>query len=269
MGMRMNTGLLLKGAPLCAMLFIASWRGDTRAQAGPVLPCGVEEPVPAYPELGAASVERYWQPADVSKDWTPPPCTAWAASPFAGLVTTVARFRHTGNADSMLRRIGAISDLAGVRYWSPTHGKWQTLIVEATALGGPSAKLRRGDFAPDELRSGGTVYFEQTDNLMGKAIYRLRVLESSEGRVVFTIENESAMRYLLFTLLPAGGMQTIHFLERETPGVWRYYGIVRTGEHASKLLTAHPASSINRAVAFFRHYAGIPYDLEPPGAPDK
>jgi hypothetical protein len=61
-------------------------------------------------------------------------------------------------------------------------------------------------------------------------------------------------------------MQSIYFLDRESDGVWRYYSIARTGRNASRLAAGHAASSINRAVAFYRALAGIPTDQEPPAA---
>jgi hypothetical protein len=61
-------------------------------------------------------------------------------------------------------------------------------------------------------------------------------------------------------------MQSVYFMERESPGVWRYYSIVRTGKNANSLTIGHEASSINRAVAFYRYLAGIATDKEPPAA---
>lgn len=74
------------------------------------------------------------------------------------------------------------------------------------------------------------------------------------------------MRYLFVTLFHPGEMQSIYFLDRESDYVWRYYSIARTGRKASRLAAGHEASSINRAVAFYRSLAGIPTDLEPPAA---
>jgi hypothetical protein len=61
-------------------------------------------------------------------------------------------------------------------------------------------------------------------------------------------------------------MQTAYFLERREPGVWNFYSLTRTRMASSLLPTGSEASYINRAVAFFRHVAGIPTDQEPPGA---
>jgi hypothetical protein len=61
-------------------------------------------------------------------------------------------------------------------------------------------------------------------------------------------------------------MQSIYFLDRESDGVWRYYGMVRTGKNASRLTAGNASSAINRAVAFYRHFVGIPTAQEPPAA---
>jgi hypothetical protein len=61
-------------------------------------------------------------------------------------------------------------------------------------------------------------------------------------------------------------MQSIYYLDRESENIWRYYGIVRTGKIASGLIPGNDYSSINRAVAFYRHLVGIPTNQEPPVA---
>ena len=232
--------------------------------AQPQLPCG-QEAIPQYPSLLSPPVVTFWSQSGIGAHWQPPVCTGWSASGFSTLVTTVARFRDASDTDALLRRIGAISHLAGMRYWSTTHQRWQTLITEAHAVTGPQGS-RRQDFSPNEMKEGAILHFEQTDNLAGKAVYRLRVAEASPNRIVFDVENVTTMRYLLLTLFHPGELQTIYFLDREAPDIWRYYGVVRSGRNASGLTTGKESSSINRAVAFFRHLAQIPDDLEPPAA---
>jgi hypothetical protein len=104
------------------------------------------------------------------------------------------------------------------------------------------------------------------DNLSGKAIYRMHILEASASRLVFDIDNISTIRYYLIPVLRPGELQSIYFLDRESGGVWRYYSIMRTGQKANGLIARNGSSSVNRAVAFFRHMVGIPTDQEPPGA---
>ena len=101
------------------------------------------------------------------------------------------------------------------------------------------------------------LYFEQVDNLSGKAIYRMHMVEASASRVVFDVENLSTMRYYFIPIFHPGELQSMYFLDRESDKVWRYYSIVRTGNESS---------SVNRAVAFYRYLVGIPATQEPPGA---
>ncbi len=183
------------------------------------------------------------------------------------MVVTVARFRHASGVEDLLRRIGAISELVGMRYWSTTHKRWQTLIVRSYALPGPAGDRSRKDFSPDEIEEGNCLYFQQEDNLSGKAIYRMRIQSASPDRLVFDTENISTVRYFRWPLFRPGEIQSIYFLERESQDVWRYYSIARTGKNASTLTAGHDASSVNRAVAFYRYLAGIPTDKEPPAAP--
>ena len=101
------------------------------AQLGPQPPCGGDARSP-YPGLDNSPIVKFWSESEFGRDWRPPACTGWADAGFSTLITTVARFRYTSGADGLLRHIGAISELAGMRYWSTTHQQWQTLIVNAS-----------------------------------------------------------------------------------------------------------------------------------------
>jgi hypothetical protein len=240
-------------------------QAHSHAQSGPQPPCGLD-PVPAYPGAESSPVVKFWSETDFGRDWKPPACTGWSEAGFSSLVTLVARFRYTSGTESLLRRVGAISELEGMRYWSTTHKQWQTLILDSHAVTAARPNQPRQDFAPDELQEGKVLYLEQADNLSGAANYRMHMAEVSANRLVFDVENISTMRYFLFTLFHPGEMQSIYFLDRESDDVWRYYSISRTGRNASRLVAGHAASSINRAVAFYRSLVGIPTDQEPPAA---
>jgi hypothetical protein len=252
--------------PLVLLAVILYGEASNNIDSGPKPPCG-STTVPPYPDVDKPPVVKAWDSSDLAPDWTPPACTGWTTPGFRSLVVTVARFRHRSGAEGLVRRIGAISELAGLRYWSTTHKQWQTLIVSAYALSGSADGRRRKDFPPDEITEGKALYFQQEDNLSGKATYRMHILSISPDRLVFATENTSTMRYFLLPIFHTGEMQSIYFLERESQDVWRYYSIARTGANASKLAGGHAASSINRAVAFYRYLAAIPADLEPPAAP--
>jgi hypothetical protein len=191
-----------------ALLAMLLCQAQGYAQLGPQPPCG-EEPIPLYPGLDDSAIVKSWSKSDFGRDWRPPACTGWAAVGFTTLVTTVARFRHTSEAEGLLRHIGAISELAGMRYWSTTHKQWQTLIVDAHAMADLQPGQRREDFTLDEMQEGKVLYFEQVDNLSGKAIYRMHIVEASEDRLVFDVENVSTMHYLLIPILHPGEIQSI------------------------------------------------------------
>jgi len=238
---------------------------DVESQLGPQPPCGID-PIPFYPGSDDLAIVKSWSKSDLGLDWKPPACTGWAEVGFTTLVTVAARFPHTSEASGLFRQIGAISELAGMRYWSTTHKQWRTLIVDAYALTDLQSGRRRGDFTSDEMKEGKVLYFEQVDNLSGKAVYRMHIVEASARRLVFDVENVSTMRYFLIPILHPGDLQSMYFLDRESESVWRYYSIVRTGKNANGLIAGNESSSVNRAVAFYRHLVGIPTAQEPPGA---
>lgn len=251
--------------PLIVFAAILCGEGSVRADTGPQPPCG-SAAFPPYPDLENSPAVRVWDRAESGRDWIPPACTGWTDSGFTTLVATVARFRHASGVEGLLRRVGAISKHAGIRYWSTTHKRWQTLIINARALSEAAGDRPREDFSPGEMTEGKSLYFQQEDNLTGKAIYRMRIRSASPDRLVFDTENIDTMRYFRMPIFRPGGVQSITFLDRESQDVWRYYSLTRTGKNASLLTAGYETSSINRAVALYRHLAGIPTDKEPPAS---
>jgi len=229
----------------------------------PQPPCGTEAK-PPYPDVDQPPAVKLWDRSSLGRDWRPPSCLGWSAPGFSTLISTAARF-HANGSEELLRRIGGISGRTSIRYWSTTHKGWRPLIVNAAALAGPGGSTRP-DFSAADLTPGTLRYFQQNDSLSGKATYQLQVASVSPDRLVFETENVTGLHYMLMPLFPPHELQAIYFLNRESPGIWRYYSLARTGKEASSLAAGHDASAINRAVAFFRYFAGIPTDQEPPAA---
>ena len=235
-------------------------------ESRPELPCE-NVPFPSWSELDKQPVTKFWDGGELGRDWMPPTCSGWTARGFSTLVATAGRFRGSSGITDIHRRVGSISKFEGLLYWSTTHKRWQTMIVDAHAMTGPTKGQRRTDFSTDEISAGSVLYYQQSDNLSGKALYRMHIITATSDRLVFETKNISTMRYLLIPLFHPGDLQSIYFLDREDTGpknVWRYYSLARTGRDASSLVTGHEASSVNRAVAFYRYLAGIPTDTEPP-----
>jgi hypothetical protein len=223
-------------------------------------PCG-SPPVPAYP---AASIS----PAVLTKtltDWLPPPCAGWLGLSPNRVVAVAGRIREPGGAATLLGRFGAISSLRGMQYWSETEQSWQTLIIDAFSVVDAAGTNRRGDFRPEEMRPGASLYSAERDNRSSQnVIYRMQVLESTPNRVVVSITNVSPVRQYFITLFAPGELKTTYFLDRLGPDDWGYYAL--SGATTGLVTGGHPASWVNRAIAFYRHFVGIPTNTEPPAA---
>jgi len=197
----------------------------------------------------------------------PPACTGWTAPGAKVLVGLAASFRDEGGVDELAARLGAVSRLREIRYWSVTDKAWRPLVTDAAAVYGPDDRRRRGDFTAAEMAQGNDLYFVQHDSRsMGEVLYRMRVLEKSGRRLVVKVENASPIRFLALTLFGANALQTITFVEHRGPGVWGYYNLSRSAKTASWFAGGHQESYVNRAVALYRHFAGIPTDENPPAA---
>jgi len=229
------------------------------------VPCGVA-PEPAFAEPGTPPNVRVSR-GKAAHGWVPPTCTGWATLSADMIVALAGSFRHDGEIDTLLARVGAVSAKKGVRYWSTTEKTWQPLVNDAFALSGPDVSLRRADFAASYFKAGQVLYFAQNDNrTVGDCVFRDSVLVVDSERLMISSENVSPLKKMMVTLFDPGDMQTVYFIERRAPGVWGFYSLTRV-RMASPLLPAGSDSSyVNRSAALFRHIAGIPTDQEPPAA---
>jgi hypothetical protein len=265
------SGLLTGQRDVLALVAVVLWLlGPDMAAAaenGPRPPCG-ESVRPEYAGPGARPSVEVWNDEELSGAWVPPACTGWTARDDRLLLALAGSFHHEGGVEDLLSRFGAISTLTDIRYWSVSDKAWLPLVTEATALSAPDAERRRADFGITDLVVGRDLFIAQNDNRSsGTVIYRMRVLEVRPERLVIQTENVTAVRKWLLQLFGPGDIQAVYFLERSSPDVWGYYSLTRT-DAGSKLLSGrHEASYVNRAVALYRHFAGIPTDRDPPAAP--
>lgn len=235
---------------------------------GPQPPCGTVA-APAYSPPGMPPAIVTWHGDDLARSgWKPPDCSGWAPSSHSRFVLAIAgSFRFDGGTDELAARVGAISALRDVRYWSVTDKLWRPLLNDASALSRPDPRSRRADFGPAEMTAGSELYYWENDSRSGKVVHQMTVLVRNPARLVIAIENRTPVRFLLVTLFDPGALQSVEFFDLVSPGVWGFYLLTRTGEGVSALAGGHEASYINRAVAIFRHLAGLQTDEEPPASP--
>jgi len=251
--------------PFLVALLLLSTSG-LAATGGPQPPCGAAA-TPAYPTPTVSPVVKVWRGDDLRRSgWMPADCLGWPSPSHTNLILALAgSFPFTGTADELVARIGAISTLRSVRYWSVTDKAWHPLVIDASALSRPDPRSRRSDFLTAEMTVGSELYYWENDSRTGKVVHRMTVRERSPTRVVIATENMTPIRLLLVTLFEPGALQGVEFVERVSPGVWGVYLLARADE-GSPLASGHDASFVNRAVAIYRHLARIPTDQEPAAA---
>ena len=236
------------------------------AEPLPNPPCA-GAPYPAFPAPGATPNLELWPMAALGADWTPPACTGWNRSD-AVVVALAGRFTGARDVDGILERLGNISALTAVRYWSVTDKQWNPLFARAAARATRNPTDTRGNFTAAEIRSGAPIYFLSTDNrASGSIVTHLAVKESGPNRIVVEMTNVSPVRWYGLVIVPQGGIRTLYFLDRQNDNAWRFYSLSRT-QTSSLLSRFVPRESyLNRAVAMYRYVAEIPTDREPPAAP--
>ena len=234
------------------------------ASQSPRGPCGIE-PYPTYPPLGKAPEVVVWTGDQLGEQWRPPSCAEWQRSSATRVIGLAGRFRDDRDREEVLAQIGAISSLRRVRYWSVTDKRWNVLFVRASALDGPDLRRPRGDFSIAEMHAPRDFYFLAADNRSDDdTVWRLRI-RASEGRIVAETINVTPMHWFFLPLIDAGDFQTTYFLDREAEGSWRIYSLTRLRYVLPIFAYLAPSAAYaNRALALYRHFAGIPADRDPP-----
>jgi hypothetical protein len=262
---RRGISLRLVRSVLLIIALLLLWPAPAHpAQPRVAPPCGGAVG-PSYAQPGADPTLLIVRHHPASKQWRPPSCTGWTGRGFRLLLGLAGAFHFSGTAEDLLARFGEVSSLTSIKFWSSAGRVWKRLITDASALDGPHLKGRRPDFTLAELRSGEPLYFLQDDTrTSGSVIYRMRVLESGPDRLVVAVENVTPIRAFLVTLFHPGDLQSVYFMDRLEPGTWGLYTLLRAGRGASAFSSGHENSYASRAIAFYRHLAGIPTDRRPP-----
>lgn len=253
---------LLAALLLTQLVPLSGAAAQTAPGTVPRPPCG-STPYPAWPDTPGQLTIATWDEQQLPA-WQPPACTGWQAGGFSVLLAASGRLTGPEGTSAILQRLGRISELAGLRYWSVSRDRWTTLIDRAHALTGPDPDARRPDFSPDELQTGRDhFYWQREPTTSGSAVYAFRLLEHSPQRLVISVRNVGPVRWLGITLLAAGRAESIYVVERLSEDQWGYYQLTRLGHGRHEWLPVTRASYANRAIALFSHFAGLPEGAVP------
>ena len=242
----------MKAAPvLLAALVLAA----SRVHAEAALPddlCDAQLPAATTGTDGEPVIQS-WS----SVQWDPPSCLGWPSGKYRLVVEVAGRIEGVDDTE-IRRRLGAISQLRGTRYWSVTESSWKELITEASALGGPGGEPR-ADFAPGEIRRDATLFFSQTDNRSSKPVaYSMKVIDATPVRIIVKTANDSPIESMMLTLFPPGSLHAAYVLTRTAPRSWSFHALSATTGEASGMVMLSKESFVNRAKALFAHLAGTP-----------
>src|SRR5688572_10317675 len=127
------------------MLMVSSFAFGAEA---PRTPCD-GAPNPPYAGVGQDPALGVWV-ADRGGVSAETRCTPGLAGSFRMVVALSGRFRSQEDAAGMLTRLGAVSRMQGVRYWSVSRKRWVELVTHSSALTGPRGE-KRADFAAAEM----------------------------------------------------------------------------------------------------------------------
>ena len=225
--------------------------------------CG-NAPPPAYPAFDKPALVHSWL-RDGQLDGAAPDCNGLRSRDVELLVRVTAGFHSPLDMAAMLGRLGAVSALKGMPYWSYTDKKRQLLVRESYAIDNPVSMKARADFSPAELHSGALLYFAQSDNRAATLTpYSLQLLSHGPDRLVLRVENVADLRYMGLKVVAAHEMQWVVALERLANGHWGYRSLLGIG-HLLGMVRAeqHRRSNLARSVAMFDHLAGRQTDIEP------
>ena len=235
-----------------ALAWTAAGYAPVPGDAEPRLPCSGQSPLPAFAMEPRAPNVRVWSGWAWGAD-----CLAWPPERFKFIIAVGGTFAHAEDSSKLLARLGAISGMRGLRYWSVTDSDWRVLVKDAWATDGPDALQRRADFRADEMTAGSDRYFVEEDNRSSDPItYRMRVLDASPDRVAVELQNLTPVRYFGFVMLPPGSLRAAYFMQRLDSETWGFYEIFASGEQASALVELGKASYTNRARALYAHFTG-------------
>jgi hypothetical protein len=257
------------GALLVVLLGLLSPAAASAASV-PVPPCIGLAALPPYPPESAPPSIEVWHGDALDRRAPAPACLGWPDFDFSVMMAMAGRFRHAGDIDAMLADFGRFSSMTGLKYWSISDERWQVLLERSTAITDPETRHVRPDFTPDELLPGRDLYFLQRENRGEQDIvYRLHVLARGPDGFAVSVTNVSSIDFLFIRLFAPGDLNSAYFFQRLGPDEWGYWAVGGTHLGLTGIFGPHVGSFKNRALAIYRHFAGIPDDQAPPAATEE
>lgn len=258
------------GYRLCAVVLALLSPGVAFAASVPVPPCPGLTASPAFPPLGAPPTIAVWRDDGLDRKAPAQACLGWPNFDFTTMLAITGRIKHTGGVEGVLADFGRVSGMSGLKYWSISDDRWQVLVERSEAISDPKSRQVRADFTPAELQPGHDLYFQQRENRgSDDIIYRMHILSVGPDGFSVDLTNASDIDFMFFRLFAPGDLRSVYFFQRLGPDEWGYWAVGGTHLGMTGVFGPHVGSFENRALALYRHFAGIPEDQEPPAAKEE
>jgi hypothetical protein len=232
------------------------------AAGGAPLVCG-QAPFPPFPPPEKPAIVHTWL-QDGRQDGPLPDCGHLRGREFALLVRVTASYTAPGDLGDQLLRLGAVSAMKGMTYWSFSDRKRQLLVRDSFAVDGPTSTKPRADFTLAELRSGAVLHYLQSDNRTSTLVpYSLQVLHSGNDSFTLRVENLGDVRFMGVTFVPARSMQWLLTVERLGPERWGYRSLQGVQQLGFGAAEKYRLSNLSRSVAMFDLLSGRQTEIEP------
>lgn len=244
-------GLCAAAAPLP----LRAWGAD------PVPQCG-KAPPPAYPPVDRPPLLQCWVDG-LRQDGPPPDCSPLRQQDHVLLVRLTASYVAAGGLDEQLGRIGAVSMLKGMPYWSFTDRQRQTLIRDAFAVEAPDSVKPRPDFSQAELRRSQDVFFVHSDNRSSALVpFVMRLTQQGADSFSLRVENVGDVRFMGLTVVAAREMQWGVSIEHLGGNRYGYRSLLGLRKLRMGSADKHRLSNLARVVAMFDLLSGRVTEIE-------
>ena len=255
----------LAAASLAALMLTAG--SPTRAASPtPEPPCAEPPGTTVVPATaGDDPVVRVWHAPSLPANWQLAGCAGLAPPDNAVFIEIAGRFRHEGDASTLLAKLGAVSTHKDILFWDVDEGAWTRMLPDAAALSAPDPNARRADFTLAEMQPGARLDLLYDDQeAPGPTVFETEIREAGPDGFVTVMRNVTPMTLMGFSIADPGAISSMLQVRRVAPGEFAYYGLTAVALAAMAEALTSDADHVNRAVASYRFLAGIPGDREPP-----
>lgn len=239
----------------CSPAAVQAWGAD------PVPQCGKGAP-PPFPPADKPPLVQCWVDGG-TQDGPQPDCSPLRLQDHVLLVRLTASYVAPGGIDDQLARVGAVSTLKGMPYWSFTDRQRQPLIREAYAIDAPATARPRPDFTVAELRRGQDLFFVHSDNRSSALVpFVMRVTQQAPDSFALRVENIGDVKFMGFTVLAPREIQWGVSVEHLGGNRFGYRALLGVRKLRMGSADKHRQSNLARVVAMFDLLSGRVTEVE-------